>query len=146
MKLSRMFNLHSKQKIDELKFKRDRRLTRRGCLSPSMLRDREVFVKWAKFFLCSAASNSRWDFFQDYYVSAEHPFTLFFYESSISQRCIQKSWLFTCQPERKISSITTLSPHCLYVYMNLTFNRGLAFGGENMEQVGRFPASQEFWF
>ena len=82
MKLSRMFNLHSKQKIDELKFKRDRSLTIRGCLS--LLRDREVFVKKAKFFLCSATSNSHWDFFQDYYVSTEHPFTLIYYESSIS--------------------------------------------------------------
>ena len=91
MKLSRMFNLHSKQKIFELKFKQDLRLTRRGCFSLPMLRDREVFVKWAKFFLCSAASNSRWDFFQDYYVSTKHTFTLIYYESSISQRCIQKS-------------------------------------------------------
>ena len=35
---------------------------------------------------------------------------------------------------------------CLYFYMNLTFNRGPAFGGENMEQVGRFPTSPEFCF
>ena len=48
--------------------------------------------------------------------------------------------------KKKISSITALSLQCLYVYMNLTFNRGPAFGGENMEQVGRFPASQEFCF
>ena len=48
--------------------------------------------------------------------------------------------------KKKNSSITALSLQCLYVYMNLTFNRGPAFGGENMEQVGRFPASQEFCF
>ena len=48
--------------------------------------------------------------------------------------------------KKKIPSITALSLQCLYVYMNLTFNRGPAFGGENMEQVGRFPASQEFCF
>ena len=48
--------------------------------------------------------------------------------------------------KKKIPSITALSLQCLYVYMNLTFNRGPAFGGENMEQVGRFTASQEFCF
>ena len=48
--------------------------------------------------------------------------------------------------KKTISSIIALSLQCLYVYMNLTFNRGPAFGGENMEQVGRFPASQEFCF
>ena len=147
MKLSRMFNLHSKQKIDELKFKRDRRLTRRGCLSLPMLRDREVFVKWAKFFLCSATSNSRWDFFQDYYVSTEHPFTLIYYESSISQRCIQKSWLFTSPNAGDAKKKFHLQLHFLCsVYMNLTSNRSPAFDRENMEQVGRFPASPEFCF
>ena len=54
------------------------------------------------------------------------------------RECKKKNFIYNCT----FSAVFI----CLYVYMNLTFNRGPAFGGENMEQVGRFPASQEFCF